>query len=128
VRCQVAWCTVADLMIGVLSRLTSRQGHGDISTGRPEDSNLGWGMAEPAGTKYIWISMPFVSADLGNLTEVSTYWWGCPSSDASRPCGDAFNIGPTIKYLHSALQQAFDRFNADPERVVVTGAPDGRVP
>ena len=37
---------------------------GDISTGRPEDSNLGWGMAEPAGTKYIWISMPMLSADL----------------------------------------------------------------
>ena len=45
-------------------------GLGDISTGRPEDSNLGWGMAEPAGSKYIWISMPFVSADQGNDTEV----------------------------------------------------------
>ena len=44
-------------------------GDGDISTGRPEDSNLGWGMAEPAGTKYIWISMPMLSADLGNNTE-----------------------------------------------------------
>jgi hypothetical protein len=27
---------------------------GDVSTGRPEDSNLGWGMAEEAGTEYIW--------------------------------------------------------------------------
>ena len=50
----------------------SNDGYGDISTGRPEDSNLGWGMAEPAGSRYIWISMPFISADLGNRTEIST--------------------------------------------------------
>ena len=57
---------------------------GDLSSGRPEDSNLGWGFAQPAGSKYIWISMPFLSADLGNETEISTYWWGCPSSDAGQ--------------------------------------------
>eukprot|EP00729_Bicosta_minor_P001249 gene1249-11027_t len=47
---------------------------GDVSTGRPEDSNLGWGMAEPAGSQYIWISMPFLSSWLGADTEISTYW------------------------------------------------------
>lgn len=103
-------------------------GFGDISTGRPEDSNLGWGMAEPAGTAYIWISMPFLSAELGNLTEISTYWWGCPSSDASRPCSAAeFDITPTIKYLHSALSQAIDLYGGDPERVVVTGWSRGAI-
>jgi hypothetical protein len=103
-------------------------GMGDISTGRPEDSNLGWGMAEPAGTAYIWISMPFLSAELGNLTEVSTYWWGCPSSDASRPCSAAeFDIAPTIKYLHSALNQAIAFYGGDPERVVVTGWSRGAI-
>ena len=80
-------------------------GFGDISTGRPEDSNLGWGFAEPAGSRYIWISMPMLSADLGNDTEISTYWWGCPSTNAGSPCGAAFNIAPTITYLHSALKQ-----------------------
>lgn len=94
-------------------------GYGDISTGRPEDSNLGWGMADPAGSKYIWISMPFLSADLGNNTEISTYWWGCPTTDASRPCGSAFDISPTIRYLHAALQQTFDHFGGDPQRVVM---------
>ena len=102
-------------------------GWGDISTGRPEDSNLGWGMAEPAGTAYIWISMPCLSAELGNLTEVSTYWWGCPSSDASRPCFKEFDITPTIRYLHSALNQAFDLYGGDPERVVVTGWSRGAI-
>ena len=102
-------------------------GHGDISTGRPEDSNLGWGMANPAGSQYIWISMPFVSADLGNRTEVSTYWWGCPSSDASRSCDGAFNITPTIQYLHAALQQAVSTYHGDPANVVITGWSRGAI-
>ena len=100
---------------------------GDISTGRPEDSNLGWGFAQPAGSKYIWISMPFLSADLGNETEISTYWWGCPSSDAGQPCTESFDITPTISYLHSALRQAFDLYGGDPANVVITGWSRGAI-
>ena len=102
-------------------------GMGDISTGRPEDSNLGWGFAQPAGSKYIWISMPFLSADLGNETEISTYWWGCPSSDAGQPCIESFDITPTISYLHAALQQAFELYGGDPEKVVITGWSRGAI-
>ena len=102
-------------------------GYGDISTGRPEDSNLGWGMADPPGSKYIWISMPFVTADLGNQTQVSVYWWGCPSPDARRPCQNYFNITPTIHYLHSAVQQAISRYNGDPENIVITGWSRGAI-
>ena len=100
---------------------------GDISTGRPEDSNLGWGFAQPVGSKYIWISMPFLSADLGNETEILTYWWGCPSSDAGRPCVESFDIKPTISYLHSALNQAFALYGGDPENVVITGWSRGAI-
>ena len=46
---------------------------------------------------------------------------GCPSSFAGSPCGDAFDIGPTIRYLHAALQQAVSLFNGDPDNVVITG-------
>ena len=46
---------------------------------------------------------------------------GCPSSFAGNPCGDAFDIGPTIRYLHAALQQAVSLFNGDPDNVVITG-------
>ena len=102
-------------------------GMGDISTGRPEDSNLGWGFAQPAGSKFIWISMPFLSADLGNETEISTYWWGCPSSNAAQPCVESFNITPTISYLHSALNQAFALYGGDPENVVLTGWSRGAI-
>lgn len=100
---------------------------GDVSTGRPEDSNLGWGMADPAGSQYIWISMPFLSSDLGNATEISTYWWGCPTSEAGDACPKYFNITPTIAYLHSALHQAFDLYGGDPARVVITGWSRGAI-
>ena len=41
-------------------------GHGDISSGRPEDSNLGWGMAEPAGTQYLpWGACPLWAGGQG---------------------------------------------------------------
>jgi hypothetical protein len=56
---------------------------------------------------YIWISMPFLSSDLGVNTEISTYWWGCPTTEAEQPCGSYYNITPTISYLHSALEQTF---------------------
>merc|ERR1711966_352594 len=61
-------------------------GHNDRSTGRPENSNLGWGMAERPGSSYIWISMPLLTSDMGNETQVSTYWWGCPTSFAEETC------------------------------------------
>merc|ERR1719272_778559 len=52
---------------------------------------------------------------------------GCPSSFAGNPCGDAYDIGPTIRYLHSALNQAFSLFNGDPDNVVITGWSRGAI-
>jgi hypothetical protein len=43
---------------------------GDSSSGRPEDSNLGYGIS--AGRGYIWISMPFLTSNMGNETNIST--------------------------------------------------------
>jgi hypothetical protein len=71
--------------------------------------------------------MPFLSADMGGETEVSTYWWGCPSTNAAQSCGTAYDIGPTLRYLHAALNQTFADFNGDPDRVVVTGWSRGAI-
>jgi predicted esterase len=71
--------------------------------------------------------MPFLSSDLGNATEVSTYWWGCPASSAQRSCGDQYDIGPTMRYLRSALQQTFELYGGDPDRVVITGWSRGAI-
>ena len=100
---------------------------GDSSTGRPEDSNLGWGMASPPGSTYIWISMPFVSSDMGPNTTVSTYWWGCPSSNAEKSCGESYSIEPTMRYLHAALNDTFARFGGDATRVAITGWSRGAI-
>jgi hypothetical protein len=102
-------------------------GHGDISTGRPEDSNLGWGMANPAGTKYIWISMPFLTSAMGNATEISTYWWGCPTVTAQNSCGAEYDMNPTLQYLHSALEQTIRLYGGDSTRVVITGWSRGAI-
>lgn len=47
--------------------------YGDISTGHPEGSSLGWGLT--AGRGAIWVCMPMLTAG-GEFDE--TYWWGCP--------------------------------------------------
>ena len=43
----------------------------DVSSGRPEGSNLGYGIS--GGTRYIWIAMPFLTSDRGANTAVSTF-------------------------------------------------------
>jgi len=60
----------------------------DVSSGRPEDSNLGYGIG--GGERFIWVSMPFLSSNMGPNTLISTYWWGCPSYNAKTDCGRKF--------------------------------------
>lgn len=55
----------------------------DTSSGRPEGSNLGFGITGGAGA--IWVSMPMLTGD-GLYGQ--TYWWGGPSEHlVSRGCG-----------------------------------------
>lgn len=98
---------------------------GDVSSGRPEDSNLGWGMG--GGDTYIWVSMPFLTSDLGNATAISTYWWGCPTADASRSCGAHYDPGPTVRYAKSTVAEVIARYGGDPDRVVLTGWSRGAI-
>ena len=71
--------------------------------------------------------MPHLTANLGNNTQISTYWWGCPSSDASRPCNADFDVTPTLRYLHAALNETFAWYGGDPARVVITGWSRGAI-
>jgi len=36
----------------------------------------GWGAGAYTG-QYIWLTLPFLTADLGNATAVQLYYWGC---------------------------------------------------
>jgi hypothetical protein len=42
----------------------------------------GWGVG--LGRKYVWLTLPFVTKDKGNETDVSMYWWGCSFHGAVR--------------------------------------------
>ena len=60
-------------------------------------------MMGPNGSELIWVSMPFLTSDLGADTHVSTYWWGCPETVAHTSCGAAFNQTPTIDYAKKTV-------------------------
>ena len=64
-----------------------------------------YGMMGPNGSELIWISMPFLTSDLGADTHVSTYWWGCPETVAQQSCGAAFNQTPTIDYAKKTVRR-----------------------
>ena len=72
-----------------------RNGFGDISTGRPEGSKLGYGIS--GGRNYIWICLPFID-DTGK--KIATSWWG------KRPGPDP---QPTRKYIQRAVPEVCRR-------------------
>ena len=41
------------------------------------------------------------------LLPMRSYWWGCPTTQALTSCGAAYDITPTLTYLHRTLAQVF---------------------
>ena len=70
-----------------------RNGFGDISTGRPEGSKLGYGIS--GGRNYIWICLPFID-DTGK--KIATSWWGRRPGHGPRPAreGSHGHHGPAV--------------------------------
>jgi hypothetical protein len=97
----------------------------DVSTGRPEDQNMGYGVS--GGQGFIWISMPLLTADLGPSTNVSTYWWGCNSTMAFvKPCGK-YDLTPTLDYTKKTLPWVISKYGGDPDNVFVMGWSRGAI-
>jgi len=108
--------------------------YGDVSAGRPEGSNLGYGITAGAGA--VWVSVPMLSAG-GDFVE--TWWWGCPASPpytGSPPvttgagaghCGAACNTTAAVRFLADTVRHAAAAYNADPARVVIAGFSRGAV-
>lgn len=86
---------------------------GDISTGRPEGSNLGYGLS--AGRGFLWLCVPYLNA-AGN--DLALTWWG-----------DAANRDPqpTLKYCREAVQRVCRDFGGDDSRVVLLGFSRGAI-
>lgn len=86
---------------------------GDISTGRVEGSNLGYGLS--GGKGYIWLCLPY----LNNTGDADvTQWWG------DKP---KHNPAPTIDYCKKTVPWICEQFGGDPERVFLTGFSRGAI-
>ncbi len=86
---------------------------GDISTGRPEGSNLGYGLS--AGRGFLWLCVPYLNAAGDDL---ALTWWG-----------DAANRDPqpTLKYCREAVSRVCRDFGGDEARVVLLGFSRGAI-
>lgn len=86
---------------------------GDTSSGRPEDSCLGFGLT--AGKGAIWLCVPCLNA-VGS--DIAVKWWGdAPDYDPT----------PTINYLHAAVVDACQNFGGDTSRLILCGFSRGSI-
>ena len=86
---------------------------GDVSTGHPEGSKLGYGMS--AGKGFIWLCLPYLN-NAGDALALT--WWG------DRP---TYNAEPTLKYCREAVAWVCREYGGDPQRVVLCGFSRGAI-
>lgn len=84
-----------------------RNAWGDVSTGRVEDSRLGYGLTEGKG--WIWLCLPYVSAARDNALN----WWG--------------DVPATLDYARRAVRQVCEEFGGDHASVVMAGFSRGAI-
>jgi hypothetical protein len=90
-----------------------RNAFGDVSTGRVEDSRLGYGLA--AGERCVWVCLPYLNgAGTANVIK----WWGdAPSYDPE----------PTLAYARATVRWVAGKFGGDSTRVVLAGFSRGSI-
>ena len=77
------------------------------STGEVEHAGLGYGLS---GGKYIWVSLPYISAD---HTDNEVTWWGDERA--------------TIDYAKLNVPRIIEQFGADPKNVFLCGFSRGAI-
>jgi hypothetical protein len=85
-----------------------RNGYGDVSTGRVEGSNLGYGIS--AGKGFIWVCMPYVNAK-EKKNEIR--WWG--------------DVEATVTYCRKTVRRVCEEYGGDPSAVIMTGFSRGAI-
>ena len=86
---------------------------GDVSTGHPEGSKMGYGIS--GGEGFIWVCLPYLNnAGAVNVTK----WWG----NAPK-----YNAGPTVDYCKKAVPWICREYGGDPKRVVLCGFSRGAI-
>lgn len=84
-----------------------KNAYGDVSTGRPEGSQLGYGLS--GGEGYLWVCLPFLNYAGDGL---AITWWG----DAPQHRPDA-----TVAYVKRAVPEICRLFSGDPDKVILCG-------
>ncbi|OYW77438.1 MAG: hypothetical protein B7Z37_04155 [Verrucomicrobia bacterium 12-59-8] len=86
---------------------------GDVSTGLPEGSNLGYGLS--AGHGFIWLCAPYLN-EKGN--EIAITWWGNPP---------VYDPQPTLKSLRETVKSVCQDYGGDESKVVLCGFSRGAI-
>lgn len=86
---------------------------GDVSTGLPEGSNLGYGLS--AGRGFIWLCVPYLNAK-GDAIAIT--WWGDPPT---------YDPQPTLKNLRENVHSVCRDYNGDASKVVLCGFSRGAI-
>lgn len=82
--------------------------YGDVSTGLPEGSRLGYGIS--GGTNFIWLCLPYVDAQ---EKKIATQWWG--------------DVDATLAYCQQAVHLVCDRYGGDPSAIILCGFSRGAI-
>ena len=90
-----------------------RGAYGDISTGRPEGSNMGYGIS--GGRGFIWVCLPYLNA-AGD--DIALTWWGDSKNRTARP---------TLDYCHKTVPWICEKYGGDIDRVVLCGFSRGAI-
>ena len=82
--------------------------YGDISTGRVEGSNLGYGIS--AGRRFIWLCLPYVNV---RERKNEIIWWG--------------DAAATAEYCREAVAFVCAEYGADPDTAILAGFSRGSI-
>lgn len=85
-----------------------RNSFGDVSTGVPEGSNLGYGIS--GGSGFLWLCLPYVDP-VANRNAIT--WWGDPKA--------------TVDYCLRTVPAVIGDFGGDPDRVLLCGFSRGSI-
>lgn len=85
-----------------------KNSYGDISTGRVDDSKLGYGIS--GGEGFLWVCMPYVNSQ-EKKNQIT--WWG--------------DVGATVQYCLKAVRRVCEDYGGDPSAVILTGFSRGAI-